>query len=67
MTPSIFLPLHEAFFRPHLEYAIQTLSPILSRDCQVLESVHKLAVKFLIGLQLAGQLMRAVNSQPVTH
>ncbi len=50
LTPSIFLPLHKAFFRPHLEYAIQASSPILSRDCQVLESVQELAVKFVKGL-----------------
>ncbi len=39
-------PLYKAFIRPHLEYAIHASSPILSRDCQVLESVQKLAVKF---------------------
>ncbi len=51
LTPSIFLPLYKAFIRPHLEYAIQASSPILSRDCQVLESVQKLAVKFVKGLR----------------
>ncbi len=47
LTPSIFLPLYKAFIRPHLEYAIQASSPILTRDCQALESVQKLAVKFV--------------------
>ncbi len=50
LTPSIFLPLYKAFIGPHLEYAIQASSPILSRDCQALESVQNLAVKFLKGL-----------------
>ncbi len=49
--PSIFLPLYKALFRPHLEYAIQASSPILSRDCQALESVQKLAVTFVKGLR----------------
>ncbi len=55
LTPSIFLPLykvfssHCTFIRPHLEYAIQASSPILSRDCQALESVQKLAVKLVKG------------------
>ncbi len=31
--------------------AIQAASPILLRDCQELESVHKFAVKFLKGLR----------------
>ncbi len=49
--PSIFLPLYKAFIRPHLEYAIQASSLILSRDCQALKSVQKLAVKFVKGLR----------------
>ncbi len=35
--PYIFLP----FIRPHLGYVIQASSPLLSRDCQALESVQK--------------------------
>ncbi len=50
-TPSIFLPLYEEFIHPHLEYAIQASSPVLSRDCQTLERVQKLAVKFVKGLR----------------
>ncbi len=50
LTPS-FLPLYKAFFRPHLEYAIQASSPILSRDYLALESVQKLAAKFVKGLR----------------
>ncbi len=51
LTPSIFLLLKKAFIRPHLEYAEQASSPILSRDCQALENVQKLAVKFVKGLR----------------
>ncbi len=47
LTPSIFLPFYKAFIRPHFEYAIQASSPILSWDCQALENVQKLAVKFV--------------------
>ncbi len=51
LTPSIFLPVYKAFIRPHLEYATQASSPILSRDRQVMESVQKLAVKFRKGVR----------------
>ncbi len=51
LIPSIFLPLYKAFIRPHLENAIQVSSPILPRDCQVLESVQKRAGKFVKGLR----------------
>ncbi len=44
-------PLYKAFILPHLEYAIQASSPILSRDCQALEGVQKVAVKFVKGLR----------------
>ncbi len=46
-----FPPLYKAFIHPHLEYAIQASSTILSRGCQVLEIVQKLAVKFVKGLR----------------
>ncbi len=46
----IFLSLYKAFIRPHLEYAIQASSHIISRDYQALECVQKLAVKFGKGL-----------------
>ncbi len=46
----IFFRLYKAFIRPHLEYAMQASSPILSRDCQALESVQKLTLKFEEGL-----------------
>ncbi len=51
LNPSIFLPLYKAFIRPYLEYAIKTSSPILTRDWQAIESVQKLALKFLKGLR----------------
>ncbi len=43
--------LYKAFISPHLEYAIQASSPILSRDWQALERVQKLVVKFVKGLR----------------
>ncbi len=43
--------MYKAFICPHLEYAIQVSSLILSRDYQALESVQKLAVKFVKGLR----------------
>ncbi len=57
LTPSIFLPLYKAFIRTHLEYAIQASSPILSRDCQALESVQKLVVK--------GKVCKGVAPRPI--
>ncbi len=51
LTPSMFLPVYKTFIHPHLEYAIQESSPILSRDRQALESVQKLAGKFVKGLR----------------
>ncbi len=47
LNPSIFLPLYKPLIRPHLEYAIQASSPILSRDCQELGSVQKCATPFM--------------------
>ncbi len=47
LTSSIFLPLYKAFSRPNIE------SAILSRVCQALESVQKLAVKIVKGLHHA--------------
>ncbi len=51
LSPSMFLPLYKAFIGPYLEYAIQTSSSSLTRDWQALESVQKLALKFLKGLR----------------
>ncbi len=51
LTPIISFPLCKAFIRPHLEYTIQESAPILSQDCQALESIQELAVKFVKGLR----------------
>ncbi len=45
------LPLYKAFIHPHLEYAVQAPSPILSLDYQTLESIQKLALNFVKGLR----------------
>ncbi len=41
----------KAFIRPHLEPSVEASSPILSRDCQALESVQKLVVEFVKGMR----------------
>ncbi len=50
-TPNIFLPLYKTLIRPHFEYSIQSIHPILCRDAQALEKVQKLALKFGKGLR----------------
>ncbi len=47
LTPSIFLPLHKTFIRPHLEYAIQATHPIQCRNTEALEKVQQFALKFV--------------------
>ncbi len=51
LTRSNFLTLYKTFIHPHLEYAIQASSPILLRDFQAAESVHKLALTIVKGLR----------------
>ncbi len=51
LTPSTFLPSYKAFIHPHLEYAVQASSPILSWDGQAQESVLKPVVKIDKGLR----------------
>ncbi len=77
LTPSIFVPLYKVFIRPHLEYAIQASSLILSRDCQALESAQKLAVTLARGfryvpyetalqwLQLFPLIRRRIRGDPI--
>ncbi len=51
LTPNAFLPFAKAFICPHLEHETQAPFRILSRDSQALESVQKLATKFVKGLR----------------
>ncbi len=53
LAPSIFILLYKAFIRPHLKYATQASSHILSRDGQVLERVQNLSLKFIKRLRHA--------------
>ncbi len=51
LAPRIFLPLYKALIRPHLGCAIHASLTFLPHDSQALESVQKLAMKFVKGLR----------------
>ncbi len=50
-TPSTFIPLYKAYVRPHLEYAVQAISPFLKKDTLAIEKVQQLAVKLIKGFR----------------
>ena len=47
---STFVKLYTSYVRPHLEYAVQSWSPYLQQDIDLLESVQKRAVRQILGL-----------------
>ena len=47
----IFTGLYKQYVRPHLEYALQAWSPWLEKDKDILEAVHKRAVRVVTGLR----------------
>lgn len=47
---NIIIPFHKSLFRPHLEYAVQFLSPYLKKDIQLLEKVQHRARRMIQGL-----------------
>jgi hypothetical protein len=47
ITPKLFIPLYCALVRPHLEYAVQSWSPYLQRDIDILEGVQRLATRMI--------------------
>jgi hypothetical protein len=47
----VFLQLYKQYVRPHLEFAVQALSPWHQADKEVLERVQKLAVAMVSGLR----------------
>ena len=45
-----YIKLYKEYVRPHLEYAVQTWSPWLQRDKDLLEDVQKRAVRAVSGI-----------------
>ncbi len=38
---SLIIPLYKAIVRPHLQYCIQTWSPYLRKDIDILENIYR--------------------------
>ncbi len=49
LTPKIFRPLCCAFVWPHIENAIQAVSPYLERGVKYIEKFRRLSVRMVIG------------------
>ena len=48
---SLIVPLYKAIVRPHLEYCIQTWSPHLRKDIDMLVKIHRRATRLIPGLR----------------
>jgi len=49
-SAEMFLFLHKMYVWPHLEYCVQSWSPYLARDIDILEKVQRRATKHVYGL-----------------
>ena len=61
-----FLKLDCAYMRPHLEYAIQSWSPWLIQDKEVLEKVQKRAIRMVSNLKYKTYEERLVEANMTT-
>ncbi len=67
MTNEIFVPLHSALVRPHLEYAIQATYPYLKKDINHQEKIQRAATRWVRGLRglTYEERLKALKLQPL--